>query len=125
MIFRNPSRIFRTLIAAALLSVPGSLVAEPLRVALSPDYKPLAFRQEGKLASGVGRQQHRRVGLLGANDVHRRAERPAVGALHLGHDHQSVGALGDFPRDIDHLRLRLFACSLSLFLELFEQCVGA
>jgi polar amino acid transport system substrate-binding protein len=51
MIFRKASAPIRTLglgFAAALLLAAGA-VAEPLRVALSPDYMPLAFKQEGKL----------------------------------------------------------------------------
>ena len=68
MIFRNPGRMFRTLIATALLTLPGALVAEPLRVALSPDYKPLAFREDGKLA-GIEVDNAREVGKVLGREV--------------------------------------------------------
>lgn len=39
----------RALLAIILLSSPFLAVAEPLRVAVSPDYKPMAFKQDGQL----------------------------------------------------------------------------
>ena len=49
MILRKPALVTRTLTAIFLALLSPALLAEPLRVALSPDYKPLAFKQDGKL----------------------------------------------------------------------------
>lgn len=69
MIFRKPSPIYRTLVALLFALVAPALMAEPLRVALSPDYKPLAFKQEGKLV-GIEVDNAREVaGVLGREVV--------------------------------------------------------
>jgi polar amino acid transport system substrate-binding protein len=41
--------LYRRLLALCLFLIAGSALAEPLRIALSPDYMPIAFRQDGKL----------------------------------------------------------------------------
>ena len=49
MTCRKTPMILRTLVALALTVFTAVAAAEPLRVALSPDYMPLAFKQDGKL----------------------------------------------------------------------------
>ncbi len=55
-------------LACALLVATGSAIAEPLKVALSPDYMPLAFKQDGKLV-GIEVDNAREVASLLGREV--------------------------------------------------------
>ncbi len=58
------SSICLRVLAAFALSICATLsLAEPLRVALSPDYMPLAFKQDGKLR-GIEVDNAREVGMI-------------------------------------------------------------
>jgi polar amino acid transport system substrate-binding protein len=65
MIFRKSAR---TLTAIFLILFAPALMAEPLRVALSPDYRPLAFKQDGKLV-GIEVDNAREVGSILGREV--------------------------------------------------------
>ncbi len=61
MIFRKSLMISRTLLALALSLFAITTAGEPLRVALSPDYMPLAFKLDGELR-GIEVDNAREVG---------------------------------------------------------------
>ncbi len=63
MTHRKPSMLLRALAAFALVLSASLSLAEPLRVALSPDYMPLAFKQDGKLR-GIEVDNAREVGMI-------------------------------------------------------------
>lgn len=63
-------RFARAMLTLALCFLAPWLVAEPLRVAVSPDYEPLAFKRDGALV-GIEADNAREVGaILGREIVH-------------------------------------------------------
>lgn len=63
MTFRKSSMISRTLLALAFSLFATVTLGEPLRVALSPDYMPLAFKLDGELR-GIEVDNAREVGRI-------------------------------------------------------------
>jgi polar amino acid transport system substrate-binding protein len=63
--FSPTARWHRLILALGLLFTPLFGIAEPLRVALSPDYPPLAFKEDGKLAGIEVANAHEVARILG------------------------------------------------------------
>ena len=63
--FSPTARWYRLILALGLFFTPLFGIAEPLRVALSPDYPPLAFKEDGKLVGIEVANAHEVARILG------------------------------------------------------------